>query len=357
MRPPRPPSRRDKAYQDKDSQSFHLRDNARAGKVTATVRRVLGRAMGGVFSIGKTVCAAAAALLLALAPTAAETPQKAVKIGLVDYAVDHRAFEDLPNVVVKSITFQSTGYRPARFQSQANQRAHGDVMTRALLAAFRQLKPDTPVEVYVATPFMTADDKRVVLDPEQLAFAYDWFAFQGVRIVAQTFVGADSEGLRAASKRAASHGLIILASAGNGPGENAVPPYPASYAGAIGISTTALVSALAAEPQRNTYVEYSVAALEISVLRLRRDPELSSLLGSSYATAAAAGLLGALSTRCHIGTPDDARAVLDTFAVPLDETPNGRAYGRGVLVPEVITRRLDGGATVPNGVICGPTVA
>jgi len=309
--------------------------------------------MGGVSSIGKAAFAAVAAMLLAIAPAAAETSKKAVKIGLVDYAVDHTAFEDLRNVTVKSITFQSTGYRPARFQSPANQRAHGDVMTRALLTAFRQLTPDTPVEVYVATPFMTADDKRVVLDPEQLAFAYDWFAFQGVKIVAQTFVGTDSEGLRAASERAAAHGLIILASAGNGPDMNAVPPYPASYDSAIGISTTALMGELASETKRNTYVGYSVPALEFPAAKLRRDPELSSLQGSSYATATAAGMLGALSTRCHIGTAEDARAVLDKFAVPLDETPNGRAYGRGVLVPELISKRLGGTQTSLNGIMCG----
>jgi hypothetical protein len=268
---------------------------------------------------------------------AAEIKTGAVKIGMVDFAMDPEALDDFAGVTVRSVTFAATDYRPARFQSAAHRRGHAETMAAALVTAFQDAAPGTELELFVASPFLqNAESGAQSIDLEELEFAYAWLARQGVKIVAQTFVGRDTPALRAAMAAATAHGLVVLASAGNGPGQNVVPPYPASYAHAIGISTTGLRGELAAEADRDAYVRYSVPAPAYSSLKLRADPELAALGGSSRATVVAAALLGALSTRYRVEDRDDALLLLDAHAVPRSAYAGGGAYGVGVLVPEAV---------------------
>ncbi len=264
-----------------------------------------------------------------------------VKIGLIDFALRHDALKSHHNVTVRSITFEMTGYNAARTQTAQHARGHGDVMADELIRAFQGAAPGNSLELYVASPFVeNPTTGRQSIDFEQLGFAYTWFAQQGVKIIAQTFVAKDNPKLKAAIATASQQGLVILTSAGNGPQQNAVPPFPASYDTTIGISTTGLGSELSQERNRNTYVRYSVPAPATSAIRLRQDPELASLEGSSRATVAAAGLLGALATRYRLDNRDDAVTVLDAIAVPVAEFGGRAAYGLGVLVQDVVAQHL-----------------
>jgi hypothetical protein len=152
--------------------------------------------------------------------------------------------------------------------------------------------------------------------------------------------------LRAAVDAAAAYGLVILTSAGNGPRQNVVPPYPASYGHAIGISTTALGAELDNEADRDAYVRYSVPAPALSSLKLRADPERAALQGSSRATVVAAGLLGALSVRYRIDNREDAVLLLDRHAMP--RTAYAGAYGQGVLVPDAIAEMIKSPLILPD---------
>ncbi|MDX2143566.1 MAG: S8 family serine peptidase [Rhodospirillaceae bacterium] len=275
--------------------------------------------------------------LFVLLASAATARADAVKIGMIDFALAPEALDDFAGVTVRSVTFAATDYRPARFQSAAFRRGHAETMAAALVETFQDAAPGVELELFVASPFLqNADTGAQSIDLEELEFAYAWLARQGVTIVAQTFVGRDTPLLRAAMAAAADHGLVLLTSAGNGPGQNVVPPYPASYAQAIGISTTALRADLDGEADRNTYVRYSVPAPAMSSIKLRGDPELAALYGSSRATVVAAGLLGALSTRYRIEDRDDALLLLDSHAVPVSDYAGGGAYGVGVLVPDAV---------------------
>jgi hypothetical protein len=282
-----------------------------------------------------------AALLSLAGPLGAAAQSEPVKIGMIDFALDPSALDEFDDVRVRSVTFAATHYQPARYQSSAHRRGHGETMAAALIEAFREAAPNVPLELYVASPFLqNADTGAQSVDLNELEFAYVWLARQGVKIVAQTFVGRDSPGLQAAVSAAAANGLIILASAGNGPRQNVVPPYPASYGEAIGISTTGLRAELGIETDRNTYVRYSVPAPALSGVKLRSDPELAALEGSSRATVVAAGLLGALSTRYRIESREDAVMLLDAHAVPRPNYDGGGAYGLGVLVPETVAEMI-----------------
>jgi hypothetical protein len=264
-----------------------------------------------------------------------------VKIGLIDFALRHETLNSFDNVTIRSITFDASHYKAARYQSAKNTRGHGDVMVGELIATFQEAAPGHKLELYVASPFLeNPSTGQQVIDFDQLAFAYTWFAHQGVKIVAQTFVAKDNPQLAAAVAAAAEQGLVILTSAGNGPQQNTVPPFPASYDKMIGISTTALQGELRAEKNRNAYVRYSVQAPAVSMIKLRQDPELSVLNGSSRATVAAAGLLGALATRYRLETRDDATQLLDSIAVPVAEYESRDTYGLGVLVIDVVAQHL-----------------
>jgi|GEM_PF-2770994 len=272
-----------------------------------------------------------------------------VKVGLVDFALRHDTLKALDNVKVRSITFESTGFSPARYQSAQNRRGHGDVMAAELIEVFRSTAPGHTLELYVASPFLeNSETGRQVIDFDQLEFAYEWFARQGVKIVAQTFVAKDNPKLEAAVAAAADKGLVILTSAGNGPRQNVVPPFPAGYASTIGISTTALESELSLEDQRNDYVRYSVKAPSVSALKLRQDPELAVMSGSSRATVAAAGLLGALATRYRLDNREDATLLLDTLAVPMAQFGPENAYGLGVLMTDMIAEHLRAPGLMPE---------
>jgi hypothetical protein len=275
-----------------------------------------------------------------------------VKVGLIDLGIERTDFSDLDNVTVRTLTFWTSGSAEARRQDRQHARSHGEEMVRALVRSFRAVEPDAPLVVYVATPFR-ADPRTgaLTLDMDDLAFAYEWFAHEGVRLVAETFVGPDSAAQREALRRAAARGLVVLASAGNGPAHNVVPPYPAAYDEVISISTTALSADLARERDRDSYVDFSVAPRGFNAIAYRNDPELSSLQGSSAATASAAGILGALSRRAAIGDRADAMVLLGCVARPAAGFAGGRAWGSGVLVPHEIGARLH--AQGPDAHPCG----
>jgi len=292
------------------------------------------------------------ALLSMLAAAPAASAVQAVKIGLVDLAIDKSDFADLKNVTVRTLSFWTSGTAEARRQDKAHTRSHGAEMVRAAVSSLRAIDSETHVIVYVATPFR-ADAKTgaLKLDMDDLVFAYEWFAHEDVRIVAETFVGPDTETQHDALRRAVNKGLVVLASAGNGPAHNAVPPYPAAYDEAVSISTTALAADLAREPNRDAYVDFSVAPKTRSTIAYRQDPELSSLLGSSAATASAAGILAALSLRAPVRDRGDAVMLLGCVAKPSAGFAGGRAWGDGVLVAHEIGTKLR--AQGPGAHPCG----
>lgn len=264
-----------------------------------------------------------------------------VKVGLIDLAIERVDFSDLKNVTVRTMSFWTSGAEEPRRQDKVHTRNHGEDMVRGLVKSFRAIDPDTEIIVYVATPFRADPATGALqLSMNDLNFAYDWFAHEDVRVVGEMFVGPDSAGQRAAIRHAADRGLIVLASAGNGPGFNAVPPYPAAYDEAISISTTALLPELQRETNRDSYVDFSVAPRLVSDIAYRNDPQRMSLLGSSAATASATGILSALSLRAGVSDRADAMIVLACVAKPTESLGAGRAWGEGVLAAADIGERL-----------------
>ena len=264
-----------------------------------------------------------------------------MKIGIVDLGIERVDFSDMENTTVRTMSFWTSGTAEARKQDKQHRGYHGEEMVRAAVRNFRAIDKTTPIIVYVATPFR-ANPKtgQLALDMDDLRFAYDWFAHEGVTLVGQMFVGPDSVNQRQALQHATSRGLVVLASAGNGPRENHVPPYPAAYDEAISISTTALTAELSQEAERNTYVDFSVATRIASRVATRDDPEIMSKQGSSAATASALGILAALAVQTQVQTRDDAMRALSCVAQPTESFAGGKAWGDGVLVAADIGARM-----------------
>ncbi len=288
-----------------------------------------------------SIIAAAFALVGYFFSTPLSYAAAAVKVGLIDLGIERTDFSQLENVTVRTMTFWTSGTSEPRKQDKQHARNHGEEMVNSLVASFRAIEPTTPIIVYVATPFH-ADPKTgaLSLNMDELNYAYNWFAHEGVRIVGETFVGPDSDEQHVALRRATAQGLIVLASAGNGPAHNAVPPFPAAYDEAISISTTELAAELSRERDRDSYVDFSVAPKAISAIAYRNDPEISSLLGSSAATATATGILSALSLRSTVKDRADAVMLLGCVARSPSSFAAGRAWGSGVLVPREIGAKL-----------------
>ncbi len=262
------------------------------------------------------------------------------KVGLIDLNLRPQ-FLNVQGVKVRHLSFWMSGTTKASKQSPEHHQDHGEVMARALIEAYQALSPEKALELFIASPFVENDGKKL-LDVEQLAFAFDWFASQGVKVVAMTFVGRNTPALSAALEHAARRGLVVLASAGNGPSQNPVPAYPAAYPTVIAIGTTALHADRYAEDaklheialkntdepsSRGGYVDYGVTAPMITSAQVKRDPEVTSLLGSSRATVVAAGVLAAASQTNSVDSMQEALVVLDRLATPCD----AEIAGRGVL--------------------------
>ncbi|MDX2145669.1 MAG: S8 family serine peptidase [Rhodospirillaceae bacterium] len=288
---------------------------------------------------------AAAGLTLASRRTRAAA---SVKVGLIDLDLRPGALDDLKTVAVRQMSLWASGFQRAAKQSRDHHNDHAEVMARALAGAFASLAPDTRLELYVATPVIERPDGRQVMDLDQLAFAFEWFAANGVRIVAATFVGRDTPQLAEAMSHARRHGLIVLASAGNGPTQNPVPAFPAAYDGVIAVSTTALAADRNAEERvlrevgmtRATYVDYAVRAPHLSSAALRKDPEAAALLGSSRAVSVAAGLLAAASAAVPVNDLEGALTALDQLCHPVesDAAASGLA-ARGIIDMEWLRQR------------------
>lgn len=291
-------------------------------------------------------------LLAGLAFGSPSTAAGLVKVGIVDLGIERADFSDLANVTVRTMTFWTSGSEEPRRQDKAHTRNHGEDMVRTLARSFRAIDPDSRLIIYVATPFranpMTG---QLALDMDDLNFAYDWFTHEGVRVVGEMFVGPDSLEQKAAVRRASEKGLVVLASAGNGPRSNHVPPFPAAYDESISISTTALTAELSREPDRDSYVDFSVAPRVLSAIAYRNDPQAMSLQGSSAATAAATGILAALAQHAPVRDRADAIMVLSCVAKPAAHFAGGRAWGGGVLVAAEIGAKLR--AMGPGAHPCG----
>ena len=241
----------------------------------------------------------ATVLFAALYAITGALAREPARVGLVDLMIARTDGLSIPGIAVRTLSFASTGTEPAVRQKNVKFRRHGDDMVRAVATAFRATDPETPIEILVATPFRQDAEGNLALVIDELELAYAWFAQNGVTLVGETFVAPASSAQRAAIAAASGHGLIILASAGNGPAFNAVPPFPAAYPGVISISTTHLSAELMREADRDSYVDFSVAPPLKSNLSYRRDPEAMTMLGSSAATATALGLAAAL----HVAWP------------------------------------------------------
>ncbi len=268
-----------------------------------------------------------------------------VKIGIVDLGIERADYSDMENVTVRTMSFWTSGTNDARKQDKSHRNNHGEEMVREAVRNFRTIDKKTPIIIYVATPFR-ADPATgaLTLSMSDLEFAYDWFAHEDVKLVGQMFVGRDTADQRAALAKAMERGLVVLASAGNGPSSNVVPPYPAAYDDVISISTTALSEELSREPDRNTYVDFSVAPKAMSSISYRSNPEAQSLQGSSAATASALGILAALHVKAPVRNREDAVAMMSCVARPVDTVAGGKGWGNGVLVASEVAAKMANGA-------------
>ena len=263
-----------------------------------------------------------------------------IKVGLIDLEVDDATLNRLDVTDVKRMTFWSRGLQPARYQFDIQTIGHGDRMAQILVDTIYEITPEAEIELFVATPIQEDPRGRLILDPAQLRFAYDWMAFQGVNVVAQTFVADNTPAQQDVYRRIQELGMVVFASAGNGPAENAVPPYPATFPDVIGISTTALKGQLAREANRHAYTDYSVPAPRISNRRIQRDPDLALEIGSSRATVRATGIAVGMIPNAETNSVGAVRRALDNVAIPIELWSGSGAYGRGVLDMDVIKALL-----------------
>jgi len=197
---------------------------------------------------------------------------------------------------------------------------HGTTVAAILVGA-----PDTRLpglvpgaELYSAEVFSADGDGRPVTTALRIVAALDWLTARGVRVANLSLAGEDNLLLKAAVRKAAERGLVLVAAAGNG-GPQAQPSYPAAYDRVIAV--TAVDASLLPLPQasRGAYVDFAAPGDGIPAAESLAATVSGTSFAAPFVTALVAARLGA-----GVAIPDDGAAVRLLAAAALDLGEPGR---------------------------------
>lgn len=190
-------------------------------------------------------------------------------------------------------------------------------------------------------PHTTVDG---ALPPGVLAVAIDYAVSTGASVIAAPAVTADDPALRDAVSRALTAGVVMVAAVGDGQptGSNAPfmspTPYPAAYAGVIGVGAVDREGVRAPASQVGDFVDLMAPGVDIIAAGLGGHQELGGTgLAVGFVAAAVALMLGepGSDVAAYTGTQR-----VDVITNRLLASANGRgggssalAYGAGTLDP------------------------
>ena len=185
----------------------------------------------------------------------------------------------------------------------------------------------------VGDQYPSGAQPRESVAPRTLAAGIDWAVDRNASVIAvPTISYLDDPALRGAVQRALSRNIVVVAAVGER-GTNEPPglvPYPAAYAGVIGVGSLA-ENGVVAQDSRPAAVD--LVAPGADVVTTYPNSGLGSASGTGFATAYVAGTVALV--RAHLpqlSTQDVAKRLYAT-ATPAPEGTGSASYGYGVVNP------------------------
>jgi subtilisin family serine protease len=156
----------------------------------------------------------------------------------------------------------------------------------------------------------------------------DWAFDAGAKVMNMSFTGPMDPLLERIIKAAADKGVIFIAAAGNN-GPKGAPVYPAAYPQVIAVTATDDKDRLYVKANRGDYICIAAPGVDIIAPALKGSYELSS--GTSMAAAHVSGVVALLIERDGKLDWSKAREILSSSARKPDGSPEGEAFGAGIL--------------------------
>jgi hypothetical protein len=191
-----------------------------------------------------TLVAIAAAMATSAQAHAETTPiaaQDAVKVGIIDTAVN-RITIGSKGVDVQRRVFVSEGRTPGDWTAVIGE-SHGDVVASSFVQQARVMDPKARIQVFSANAFYQADGPRngdgnrpMKLDFKGAERALEWFSENGVRTVVTAFYTSDGAEMRSFIERAKKLDIVLFAGTNND--RTKVVPFPARDPYAIAVTGT-----------------------------------------------------------------------------------------------------------------------
>ncbi|MBO4207358.1 type VII secretion-associated serine protease mycosin [Micromonospora echinofusca] len=188
--------------------------------------------------------------------------------------------------------------------------------------------------------------------PEEFARAIRWAVDHGAQVLNLSVVlYADVPAVRSAIRYAVDRDVVVVAAAGNLHGDGDPRPYPAAYAGVIGVGAITADGGLADFSQVGPYVDVVAPGSDVIAAVPGRGHRRTA--GTSYATpfvAATAALLRQYRPELTAGQVADRIAAT---ADPARGAGPGSGYGAGVLNPYRAVSETPPGRPVTPTVLSG----
>ncbi len=170
--------------------------------------------------------------------------------------------------------------------------------------------------------------------PAKFAQAIDYAVDHQAKVINISMVMySDDDAVRTAIKRAVSHGVLVVAAAGNlGSSQNGNPkPYPASYDGVIGVGAIGADGNSWDGSQHGPYVDLVAPGSQITTDQ--RDSGQQLVEGTSFATPFVSATAALVMSRYPKDTLAQITARLEGTATPAPGGTDSGYYGHGVVNP------------------------
>jgi hypothetical protein len=255
------------------------------------------------------------------------------RIGLIDSGVAAH-----PTLVGAKITRKNFVDRDA-----ATNVAHGTAIASILVGDLPGSGPLMPgTHLYSANVF-TQDANGLRADAAAIIAALDWMAAQRVRVVNLSLMGPSNALLEEAVRAAASHGLILVAAAGND-GPNAPPAYPAAYSAVIAVAALDARGRPYGRNNRGAYIYVTAPGVDIWGADARGG--VAFWTGTSFAAPFVTATLARDLAQGRARDINDGRARIAALARDLGAPGRDPIYGYGLLQSGGCSGTGGGGAAV-----------
>jgi hypothetical protein len=252
------------------------------------------------------------------APAAPDTqaPAGTARVGLVDGGVDgaHAVFRD-------------TSIRRWGCADVAHPSEHGTAVAALMVgrsARFRGAAPDA--SLYAADIYC---DSGTGGSADKIAGALAWLAREQVGVINLSLVGPPNQTLERVVSAMVQRGHLLVAAVGND-GPAALPLYPASYPGVVGVSAVDRQGRPLPEAARGPQVMFAAPGNNMVSAALG-DPPYKQVRGTSFASPLVAAMLSVSLARPDKGAAAAAVAALAKQAARADGSTISNEIGYGIV--------------------------